>query len=111
MLVNFGDVPLQQVTLEDSRLRFLTAYIPPAKEPDARSEARQSGKGFTVDEVNYQSRLPAKLNNTYVLRSINYNNSDVLVAFRVVSTDIDGSAVILWKFLKKYPVPRLAQVR
>ncbi len=31
--------------------------------------------------------------------------SDALVAFRVVRIDNDSSAVIVWKLLKKYPIP------
>ena len=49
-----------------------------------------------------------KLDSTYLLRSINYRSSDVLVAFKVVRIDSDGSAVLLWKLLQKYPKPQLA---
>ena len=42
-------------------------------------------------------------------RMSSYDQADVLVAFRVVDIDSDGSAVILWKLLKTYPAPRLAQ--
>lgn len=109
MLLNVGDLPLEQITLEHPSVSFLSAYIPPVKEPDARKEARHSGQGFTVDEVRYRSRLPVEVKSTYVLRSIGYSTSDVLVAFRVVRQDFDGSTVILWKLLKKYPVPELAR--
>ena len=40
-------------------------------------------------------------------RSISYDHSDVLVAFRVVRKDFDGSVVLLWKILKKYSKPGL----
>jgi hypothetical protein len=43
------------------------------------------------------------------LRSINYSDSDVLVAFRVLRKDTDGSLIIAWKMLKEYPVPDLAR--
>ncbi|MEK6283404.1 MAG: hypothetical protein AABN95_23880 [Acidobacteriota bacterium] len=43
-----------------------------------------------------------------LLRSIGYRASDVLVAFKVVRQDTDGSVILAWKLLKKYPVPTLA---
>jgi hypothetical protein len=49
------------------------------------------------------------VNNSYVLRSIDYARSDLLVAFRIVRQDSDGSVVLLWKLLKKYPTPALAR--
>jgi len=56
-----------------------------------------------------QSRVPLKLNSTYLLRSVDSAPSDVLVAFKVVRIDSDESAIILWKLLKKSPVTQGAQ--
>jgi hypothetical protein len=41
------------------------------------------------------------------VRSVDYGGSDVLVAFRVVRQDADGSVVLLWKMLKKFDKPVL----
>ncbi len=109
ILVNLGDVTLNELTLEDPRVRYMSGYTPPPKEPDARLEARQFGSGVTVDDVCYRSRLPVAVNDTYLLRSIDYSTSDVLVAFKVVRTDSDDSVILAWKLLKKYPVPQLAR--
>lgn len=40
--------------------------------------------------------------------NVNYAKSDVLVAFRVVEIDSDGSALIDWKLLKRFRTPQLA---
>lgn len=109
ILINLGDVPLSELTLEDPRVRFMSGYTPPSKEPDARLEARQFQSGVTVDYVGYRSRLPVAVYGTYLLRSIGYSTSDVLVAFKVVREDSDGSVILAWKLLKKYPVPQLAR--
>jgi hypothetical protein len=53
--------------------------------------------------------LPVAVNSSYLLRSIDYSNSDVLVAFKVVRKDSDGSVILAWKLLKKYLVPELAR--
>jgi hypothetical protein len=109
MLVNLGDVALDEITLEHPRVRYIAAYAPPPQEPNARLEARQFGQGVTVDDVRYGSRLPVEVRSTYLLRSIGYSTSDVLVAFKVVRKDSDGSIILAWKLLRKYPVPELAR--
>lgn len=109
MLINFGDVSLADITLKDPRVRFMAAYHVPKRESVARLEYKSFQQGLTVDGGFYRSRLPVTVNATYGLRSINYGHSDVLVAFRVVRKDPDGSIIILWKLLKHYPDPGLKQ--
>ena len=111
MLTMLGDVPLDQVSEEDPRTQFLKSYRPPAPEHLARAEARRFRLrgGVTLDGLNYQSRQPAFENWTYLLRSISYGRSDVLVAFRVVRKDGNGSMIIAWKLLKQYRVPMFAR--
>jgi hypothetical protein len=86
----------------------MASYVTPSAEPEARKAYRQLGEeGNQAGQWTYKSRLPVFVNNTYALRSVNYDRSDVLVAFRVVRKDFDGSIVILWKLLAKYPKPEL----
>jgi hypothetical protein len=53
--------------------------------------------------------LPLRSNSTYLVRSINYSDSDVLVAFRVVRVDTDGSAILLWKSLATFAIPQITR--
>jgi hypothetical protein len=107
-LVNLGDVPLQEVNSEDRNAQFISAAAV-TREPEARVEQQRFMKGFTEDGVLFRYRLPAEVNTTYLLRAVNYSTSDVLVAFRLVRKDSDGSVIIAWKLLKKYPKPELAR--
>jgi hypothetical protein len=109
ILTTLGDVPLEGITRSDARIKFVVDYQVPARESAARSEVRRFQKGITVDGALYSSRLPVSVNATYILRSVNYDQSDVLVAFRVVRKDNDGSIIILWKSLGHYPSPQLAR--
>ena len=84
--INLGDIPLETVSLETPAATELATNLPTRK----RS----------------QSEVPLKLNSTYLLRSVDPERSDVLVAFKVVRIDSDQSAIILWKLLKKSPVPQ-----
>ena len=78
-----------------------------AAETSARSEYSRFGKGVAEGEVTYKRSLPVKEGTTYVLRSIDYGTSDVLVGLHVLRRDMDGSVIIAWKVLKRYPVPEL----
>ena len=107
MLTDLGDIPLESVGTELPAVTLFAAYKTPTEEPLARSEYRRLQQGAELEGLPVRSRLQLKLNSTYLLRSINYRSSDVLVAFKVVRIDSDGSAVLLWKLLKKYETPNL----
>ena len=91
------------MTTQTDGVRYLAAFKTPSAEPDARIEQRRTSTGFEVEDWSYKSWLPVFTKQTYAVRSVDYHNSDVLVAFRVVRKDTDGSVVLLWKMLKKFP--------
>lgn len=111
MLTDLGDTELELIDAEDPRAGFLLNYQPPRKEADARIEAKKFWVPFRVDGVRYQRRLPAQVNHTYLLRSIDYDKSDLLVAFRIVSKADDGGLTIAWKILKKFRAPQLIRTK
>ena len=108
-LVLLGDVPLKEVTSETDGVLFLAGLTTPSREPDARLQQRQASDGVKHGEFTYQDRLPLSVGKTYVVRSVSYSQTDTLVAFRVVRQDADGSIILLWKTLKKFPVPQLTE--
>ncbi|HEX8720295.1 MAG TPA: hypothetical protein VF736_06620 [Pyrinomonadaceae bacterium] len=118
-LVDLGDAPLEEVSKETEAVRFMADFKPPSAEAEARarrdefmrvvvraSEGR-SVRGLQVGGWTYSGVVPAEVGHTYALRSINYESSDVLVAFRVLRRDDNGSVVLLWKTLKGYRTPTL----
>jgi hypothetical protein len=102
-----GDVPLETVALDHPAVEFLATLDTPLQEPGAREQQRLSSSGVTRNGAIYIDRVPALVSTTYVLRSVNYRGSDVLVAVRAVRQDADGSLILLWKMLKKFPTPEL----
>lgn len=102
-------VPLENVTPELSPVTFLLGYNPPTEDAAARQEGRSFWPEKSLEGLSYSRRLPVKVNGTYLLRSISYDNSDVLVAFRIVRKDSDDSLIIAWKLLKKFPKPELVR--
>jgi hypothetical protein len=109
MLLNVGDVPLDEINTEHPKVKFLADYSTVLEEPQARVEQRRFGGGTNIDGVMYSQRVRAQVKATYIVRSINYSSSDVLVAFRVLRKDTDGSLIIAWKMLREYPIPDLAR--
>lgn len=107
MITTLEDATLDSITLEHAAVEYLSSFSAPTKESEARAQARATGVGFAVNGFTYRNHVPASVNKTYVLRSINYEQADVLAAFRVVRRDVDGSVIIAWKILKRFPVPHL----
>jgi hypothetical protein len=102
-----GDLSLETVTLDHPAVQFLATLDVPLQEPGAREQQRLSSSGVTKNGSFYTGRVPALVNTTYVLRSINYRDSDVLGAVRAIRQDTDGSMTLLWKMLKRFPAPVL----
>ena len=109
MLTNLGDVPLENLALNTPAVVVLASHTAAPDEPHARIEQRRSSSGTTIEGTSYTNRMPLVTNTTYLLRSVNYRASDTLVAFRIVREDTDGSVIIAWKILKRYPIPQLAR--
>ena len=107
MLTNLGNVSLEDIISDDSS--FISNYKPAYREKDARKEYRKFQLGETIDGALYRSRLPCEVGSTYLVRSIYYDTSDILVAFRVVRKDVDDSIIIAWKLLRNFGKPALAR--
>ena len=88
-------------------IRALCLCQPLLNEPEARVEFVRFREGVTVDGVTFQRTVPMKAGATYLVRSISFDTSDLLVAFNVVRIDTDGSAILSWKLLKSFPTPEL----
>src|SRR5215204_5060511 len=106
-ITDLGDVPLENVSAETEAVQFMAAFEVPSAEGEARKAGRQFYPARREGTWDYVRMLPAAAGRTYALRSIVYDDTDVLVAFRVVRKDTDDSVVLLWKMLKKYPKPTL----
>ena len=107
MLLNLGDVPLDQVNSEHDAVRALLEYMPTSSEPDARMAQRALWEGMDLSGVIFKKRMPAKVSHTYLLRSVNFGGYDIAVALRVIRKDTDGSLILLFKVLKRFPKPDL----
>jgi len=108
-LASLGDTALESVSIEHPVVQYLAALVTPSTEPEAREQQRRSSTGIMIGAYGYKNRLPVTVGGSYILRSVNYDSSDVLVAFRIVRQDTDGSLILLWRKLREFPTPFLTR--
>ena len=110
MLLNIGDVSFDQVSNHNAT-RTLLDYKSPIKEADIRAEYQKLWKGIELTGFNFQRRVPANVSNTYLLRSISPDASDIAVAFRIIRKDTDDSLILAYKVLKSFPRPAMERTQ
>ena len=109
MLAKIDGVTLRELSAEHPYVASLIKYEPPSNEPAIRNEQRRFAMGTVIDDLSLKHSVPVELNTTYVLRSISYSRTDILVGLRVVRRDTDGSLIIAWKLLKNFTTPEVAR--
>ena len=109
MLVNIGDTDLEGLSIDSPYAAALARYQAVGTEPEARIEQRRVSIGTNVEGLTVKNRLPLEVKATYLVRSISFGCSDVLVGFKVLRKDSDGSVIIAWKLLHSYVTPKLAR--
>ncbi len=107
MITVLDAATIESVTMDHPVARYLAAHKPPVKLLDARVEQKRTREGITSDGVFYSRRAPAIVGKTYLLRSIDYDTSDVLVCFQARRKDDDGSWILAWRVLEEYEKPTL----
>ena len=106
MIVRLSDLSLEDISVESLAAKTLMNYQPAKLEPEIRREQRRFAVGTIIDGINLKETVPVEVGATYLLRSISYEESDVLVGLQVARKDSDGSVVIAWKLLNKFPTPK-----
>jgi len=107
--LNLNEVPLENLTAEHVEAATLINYEVPVNEPEIRKEQMRFGQGVVMNGFVITRRVPVEIGASYLLRSIDYETSDVLVAIKVVRKDTDGSVIIAWKLLQNLPTPKAAR--
>ncbi len=126
ILINLGDISLEQISLQTKGVKFLLDFPPTAEYEQAVETERRLVAGIEQDGFVYKSGLAAEENRTYFLRSIAYRGAslravggvtyneldfdkreDIFVAFRIIRKDEDGSITILWKELDSKKSPKI----
>jgi len=126
ILVRLGDLSLDELSLQSAGIKYLADFVPETVSSEATRQFVQIVKGVRADRYEYRKALPAQENMTYAIRIIAYRGSiyrnfrgwiynlldgdkriDMILAFRVIRRDGDGSVTLLWKELDRKKAPRL----
>jgi hypothetical protein len=107
LLTELGNVSLDTVTLENPVIQFLANFQPPMQYQDFNHQLQLNDAGIIADNRIYKSSVPARLNTTYVMRSLNYKRADEVIAFQVIHADSEGNVHLLWKQIARFSAPEL----
>ena len=133
IIAALGDIPIEEVGQNTDGLKYLFELKPSTDPETARRRAIEFKAGVDFGGFRYaRSAVPTE-NTTYVLRSIAYNvanslppasnmtsvselrfhtlaidkRADVIIAFRIVRKDANGSLTIVWKELSRTEAPKI----
>lgn len=106
LLADLGEVSLSEITKESPSANSLINYQK-VKDTNSIYEDFETFRnlGLKDGETIFKSYLSAIVGHTYLVRSINPEYYDVLVAFKVQRKDSDGSLIIFWKPLEQFETP------
>lgn len=126
ILVRLGDTPLQNLTTDSQGMKFLVNFVPETLNTAATKQYVEIVKGIRADTYEYRKVLPASENMTYAMRIVAYRGSfyrsfrgwiydlisgdhriDLILGFRIVRKEADGSVTILWKEIDRKKSPKL----
>ena len=126
IFVNLGNVPLGDVTLASKGMKYLVEFQPEPDYEKGKAIDQQLTQGVKQDGFLYRRGLYTVENTTFALRSIAYSGKyfravrnltynefdydkrkDVIVVFRIVERDAEGSVTILWKVLQEKDSPEI----
>lgn len=136
VFVPLGNVPIEDVKLDQAEIKFLSQFRPSPSFNDAKSMAKMFDEGIYDDGKRYASQVKVEENTTYGFRLIAYKTrngtapdsnavndpmspsmmfgyldlvkrADVTLVFRVVRRDEDGSLTIIWKELDRHEAPKI----
>ncbi|NJM53833.1 MAG: hypothetical protein HC846_10860, partial [Blastocatellia bacterium] len=113
-----GDTDLNEINLKSPASKFLTDFKPSRSKTEFQQQTRVLEKGIVANGYIYSTFAPVKLNSAYIFRSITFSpvrtssrftfwNTDLIIAFKIVGQETDGSIVFIWKKLKEKSAPYL----
>ena len=135
IIVELGDVPLENVTLESGGIKFLSDFKPELQNAEAKKQYAQIENVVESGGYKYTKSVKAAENTTYAARFVAYRNKirnigryrkntkydvrkyvyldeidkrkDLIIAFRIINKGEDGNFTILWKELGRENSPEL----
>ncbi len=111
LIADLGDVEFEKLDSDSKEIKALRDLKLVENEFEIDGQNKRFLKGVEIDGKIYNVSAPLKLNSTYALRSVKYWRSvsfpskkettleEIIVAFKVVNKNDDGSWLLLWREL------------
>lgn len=125
ILVAVGDIPLEKLTVEDPAMKYLIDFQPSVEQSKAGEDQQKLIDGVKINGYTYAQSAGVMQNTTYALRSIAYQGKfyrehkgiiydelafdkrkDIIVGFRIIGKEPDGSILVLWKEMSRKDSPK-----
>ncbi|HEY8559284.1 MAG TPA: hypothetical protein VIL74_02690 [Pyrinomonadaceae bacterium] len=116
IIVNLGDVALENLTQDSDGMKFLRDFEPETKVAEIRKQFNKILDGVVDGKYRYAKSSPLKLNDTYAVRAIAYEGnkmvrskqgSDLIAVMKLVRFEENGTATFVWKQLASKSAPQL----
>lgn len=126
IMVKLGDLRIESLDLKSNGVAYLAQFQPADAIKAVTETNRKFEAGVEAGGFRYANTAAVEMNMTYGLRSIAYRGEvvqsfqgvlfneldydkrrDVIVLFRTVGFDVDGTLIVLWKELRNTESPKL----
>jgi hypothetical protein len=107
LLTELGEISLERVNAQHPAIQFLAQLQAPTQYEEFHQHLKRYEAGISADNSLYKTSLPAKLNTTYAMRSLNYKRADEIIVFQVIHADSEGHLHLLWKQIARFSPPEL----
>ncbi len=106
LIKEVGSVSFSSISSDDAEVYVLSNYTPPRPIAEIRSEHQRLVGMSRETGFEYRGTHRIAMGKTYVLRTISFNEADLLVAIKILHKLPDGSLELAWRKLREYPIPR-----
>lgn len=127
LIAALGDLPIETWPAQSQLVSDLLRFTPAADIDQVTQQDRDLARGLDIGAVTFRKAAPILPHTTYLLRSVAYkakfynipktekkrgsldedDRRDVVVVFRVIRKDVDGSLLLLWREVYQKPSPQL----
>lgn len=128
IIVSLGDVSIENISLSSDGVKFLTDFLPAKENKEILAVSKYLANGLKNGNYYYSNSVNAAENTTYAIRVIAYRGKiqwrtpnlsrsinilsgdkrvDLIVVFRIVRKDEDGTITLLWKELQRKDSPKI----
>jgi hypothetical protein len=105
-MAELGDIPFNTISKSTTGVTGLAGYEGASDSDYSTARYKAANGVLKLDDTTYRLDYKATVGKTYIIRSIQHDYYDVLVAVKILREDTDKSLIILWKLIDQFDTPR-----